>query len=434
MQFRQHTLPNGLEIVAECNPQAYSAALGFFVKAGSRDETDANNGVSHFLEHMAFKGTPTRSAADVNRELDEIGSMSNAYTSEEQTVYYAAFLPEYHDQAVVLLADILRPALREEDFELEKLVILEEIAKYEDQPPYGARDRCMAAHFQSHPLSRIVLGTAQSVEALTRQQMLDYFRQRYSPGNIAVVAAGNVDFPRLVELVERQCGGWQAFAAPRAPLRAGPHRGLEVYCKETSNQEYVVQLANGPATEDDDRYAARILATVLGDDSGSRMFWELVDQGLAECAVMGVEEYQGTGLYSTYLSCAPEDADENLQCMDQILRDAHRGGITEDELARAKSKYLSDIVLQSERPANRLFSVGHNWIQRRQYQTVRETMERYRRVTCRDVAAVLQRYDLREQTTVAVGPLDQLGGVAAAQLPTAPLPAALAEPPPAASP
>ena len=138
MEFRQQTLDNGLEIVAECNPQAYSAALAFFVKTGSRDETDALSGVSHFLEHMVFKGTERRSAEDVNRELDEICAGSNAFTSEEQTVYHATFLPERQADVVALLSDIMRPALRASDFEMEKQVILEEIAMYEEQPPFRA--------------------------------------------------------------------------------------------------------------------------------------------------------------------------------------------------------------------------------------------------------------------------------------------------------
>jgi len=417
LEFRQHTLHNGLEIVAECNPQAHSTALGFFAKAGSRDEDDRNNGVSHFLEHMTFKGTPTRTAADVNRELDEIGSMSNAYTTEEQTVYYAAFLPEYQDRAVDLLGDILRPSLREEDFSMEKLVILEEIAKYEDQPPYGAHDKCMTAHFQSHPLARSVLGSTRSVGALTRQQMLDYFASRYSPNNMVAAVTGNVDFPKLIASIERQCGGWETFPAPRETPRADDHQGLELFYKEPSIQQYVVQIANGPAVEDDDRYAARVLATILGDDSGSRMFWELIDTGLAECAAMGSYEYQGTGLFMTYLSCSPEDTEENLGLVNQIFQRAEAEGITEAELKQAKSKILSQIVLQSERPANRLFSVGNNWLQRRQYRTVRENMDMYERVTCQDVRAVLERFRLSDNTTVAIGPLKELSGVQAQSLP-----------------
>ena len=408
MEFREHTLANGLEIVAECNPKAYSTALGFFVKTGSRDEQDDNHGVSHFLEHMVFKGTARRNAADVNRELDEIGSHSNAFTSEEQTVYFAAFLPEYQDKALELLSDILRPALREDDFEMEKKVILEEIAKYEDQPPFGAHEKCMALHFGSHPLARSVLGTTASVGALTRDRMLAYFQQRYSPRNIALVAAGNVNFERLIALLELYCGKWEPFEAPRQTPPALPHQGLQVIHKDTATQQYVVQLANAPGSSDESRYAARLLATILGDSSGSRMYWELFDRGLAECAVMETCDYQGAGVFLTYLCCAPEDASDNLASIDEILRQAHADGVTAAELAQAKSKIRSHVVLQAERPANRLFSVGNNWIQRRQYRTVREIVRSYEAVTPQDIAAVLEQFPLTVNTTVAVGPLEEL--------------------------
>ena len=145
MKYRKETLDNGLEVVAECNDAAHSLGVGFFVRTGARDETDETAGVSHFLEHMVFKGTPTRSADDVNREFDEMGAHYNAFTSEERTVYYAAVLPEYQLRALALLADIMRPALREQDFDTEKQVIIEEIQMYEDQPPFGLDDRCKAA-------------------------------------------------------------------------------------------------------------------------------------------------------------------------------------------------------------------------------------------------------------------------------------------------
>jgi predicted Zn-dependent peptidase len=405
MEFREYRLANGLEIVVECNPKAYSAALGFFVNTGARDEDDEISGVSHFLEHMVFKGTPTRSAADVNRELDEIGSHSNAYTSEEHTVYYAAVLPELQGRALEILADILRPSLREEDFNLEKQVILEEIAKYEDQPPFGASDKCMAAHFRGHALGRSVLGTAHSVGHLQPAQMRRYFDERYSPGNIKLVAAGRIDFERLIRDTEQLCGHWKPFSVQRDTTRARTNAEFHVYPKESAAQEYVIQIANGPAAEDSDRFASRILATVLGDESGSRMFWELIDTGLAEYASTDVSEYQGTGAYVTLLCCAPEEAQNNLQRIRDLHRAAHESGITDDELTRAKSKICSHIALQSERPANRLFSVGGNWLQRREYRTVREMVESYQNVTLSDIRAVLAKYPLTDCTTVAVGPV-----------------------------
>src|SRR5207244_4837919 len=196
--FHSHLLKNGLHIIGETSPSARSAALGFFVRTGSRDESAEVSGVTHFLEHMVFKGTPRRTALDVNRDFDRIGAHYNAFTSEENTVFYAAILPEYIPQAVDILADILRPSLRVDDFEMEKKVIIEEIGMYEDQPVFCAYDNAKRIYFAEHPLGNSVLGTPDSITALTRDQMQGYFDKRYVAANITVSAAGNFSFPQLV--------------------------------------------------------------------------------------------------------------------------------------------------------------------------------------------------------------------------------------------
>ena len=179
MSFHHHELDNGLHVIGEVTPSARSMSLGFFVRTGSRDETPEVSGVSHFLEHMVFKGTPRRTALDVNRDFDRIGANYNAFTSEENTVFYAAILPEYLPQAVDILADILRPSLRGDDFDMEKNVIIEEIGMYEDQPMWSAYDHAKKAFFADHPLGNSVLGTPESITALTRDQMQGYFDKRY---------------------------------------------------------------------------------------------------------------------------------------------------------------------------------------------------------------------------------------------------------------
>ena len=408
MEFRNQTLDNGLEVVAECNPNAYSLAVGFFVKAGSRDETDDIWGVSHFLEHMVFKGTPTRTAADVNRELDEIGSSSNASTSEEITTYYATMLPEYGERAIALLADIMRPSLRDDDFEMEKQVILEEIAKYEDEPPFNAHEKCMAAYFGDHPLGRSILGSVDSVSALTPVQMHDYFRQRYSPSNMLLAVAGNVAFEELVSLADQHCGKWEPFDAARETPPATPNYVNRLITKETAVQEYVVQIFDGPSATDEDRFAARLLGTIIGDDSGSRFFWEFIDTGLAECAVFGAQEYQGTGTFMSYLCCEPDDTAECLATVQRILTDVRENGITDEELTRAKSKVCSQIILASERTGNRMFAVGGNWVRRRTYRTVRESVQRYQSITKEQIDSIVQRFGLAQQATVVVGNLTDL--------------------------
>src|SRR5271155_5499796 len=189
MPFHRQVLPNGLQIIGETNPANRSVALGFFVRTGSRDETPEVCGVTHFLEHMVFKGTPRRTAFDVNRDFDRIGADYNAFTSEENTVYHAAVLPEYLPQAIDILADILRPSLRVEDFDMEKKVILEEIGMYEDQPGYSAYDNGRKLHFGDHKLGNSVLGSVESISALSRDQMAAYFARRYVAPNVTVAAA-----------------------------------------------------------------------------------------------------------------------------------------------------------------------------------------------------------------------------------------------------
>jgi predicted Zn-dependent peptidase len=388
MQFVRHTLPNGLEIVAECNGDAHSTALGYFVNTGARDETDEVAGVSHFLEHMMFKGTPSRTAEDVNREFDEMGAHYNAFTSEENTVYYAAVLPEYQDRATALLGDILRPSLRTEDFDTEKQVILEEIQMYQD-----------------HPLARSVLGTLDSVGQLPVEAMRDYFNQRYSPGNITVVAAGRVDFDELVTSVNRYCGHWAPVETARKLERPRALPAFECITRSNSAQQYVLQLADGPAATDDDRFAAKLLATVLGDDSGSRLYWSLIDSGLAEQASLGHHDYQGAGLFITYLSSTPDQAAGNLQRVQGIYRQVESDGISSAELEQAKNKINSRVVLSSERPRGRLFNVGGNWTQRREYRSVKDDLRAVEAVTVEQTMRVLGKYPLTVNTTVCVGPL-----------------------------
>jgi len=409
VEFRSHTLENGLEIVAECNAGAHSQGVGFFVRTGARDETDELAGVSHFLEHMVFKGTPRRSADDVNREFDELGAHYNAFTSEENTVYYAAVLPEYQEPTIDLLADIMRPSLREEDFEMEKKVIVEEIQMYADQPPFGMDDKIKELHYGKHPLARSVLGTVETVEALTADQMRTYFESRYSPGNLFVAAAGKVDFDALVEQVAARCGDWSAQTTSREVLPPTSQPGFHCLHRESATQQYFLQLVDAPASESADRYAAKLLATMFGDDSGSRLYWELVDPGLAESASLGHYEYLGVGMYFSWMSCEPSDAQTNYERIVELQQLAQAEGFTAEELRQAQSKVKARVVLGSERPRNRMFNVGGNWMQRKEYRSVADDLQAVAQVTLDDIHRVLAAYPLTIGTTVTIGPLEKWG-------------------------
>lgn len=410
MEFRELQLPNGLSIQAECNPDAYFGAYGVFVRTGARDEQPEINGVSHFLEHMVFKGTPTRSAEQVNLELDELGSSSNARTGEESTIYHAAVLPEFQTHVTELLADLMRPSLRLEDFETEKKVIVEEIMMYQDQPPYGGHERIMQEYYGTHPLGLSVLGSPESVLGLTPELMRDYFEQRYSPANMAVVASGNVNFEQLVEDVERLCGSWAAVPAPRHLQPAQPQLGFSTLHKPSSSLQYVLQLAAGPATEDDDRFAMRILTTILGDDGGSRLFWKLLDTGLAESAGIGSYEYLQSGLVMSYFCCDPKLAASNLEILGEVQA-AAIDGVTDKELELAKQKIVSQILLASERTEARMFSVGGQWLNHQPFKSPAEIAQQYSQVTLAEVNAVARRYPLNRCRTLSIGPRLDLQGV-----------------------
>jgi predicted Zn-dependent peptidase len=404
MQFHNQVLDNGLEIIAEVNKEAFSQSLGYFVKTGSRDESPEMAGVSHFLEHMMFKGTPNRSAVDVNRELDDLGSQSNAYTSEEQTVYYMSVLPENQNAALDLLTDMMRPALRDEDFQTERQVILEEIAMYDDQPPYGAMERAMEVYFRDHPLARRVLGTRETVAALDPESMRAYHEARYAPNNLTLVATGAVDFEALVQSVEKMTTHWKPSSSARSLRWPSIESEEVVMVHPPATQQYTLQYSPGPGYCDERRYVTRILASILGDDSGSRLFWELVDTGLAESAAVFTQEFEECGLICAFLACAPEQQEENWDAIRNTLAAGKQSPITEREMELAKNKICAGMILGSERPSNRLFSVGNAWTFRRKYETIQAATKHYQAVKIEEVQEEFEKLSDRKQVTVSVGP------------------------------
>ncbi len=409
MPFHSHKLQNGLTIIGETSPSARSVALGFFVRTGARDETPEVAGVSHFLEHMAFKGSEQRTAFDVNRDFDRIGADYNASTSEENTIYHAAVLPEYLPQALDILADLLRPSIRQDDFDMEKQVIINEIGRYEDMPGWSAYDHAQRVYFHDHRLGNSVLGSVASITALTRDQMAAYHARRYVAPNVTLSVAGAFDWDEMVKLAEARCGSWPGAAAPRTGL--GEARGsgkCEVVHKDKVAQEYVVLLSPGPAASSPLRHAADLLSMAVGDDSGSRLYWELVDPGLAESASCYFREYEDTGAFYTSLTCDREDTGDDLTIIHRVLEEVQRDGIRAEELEQARNKLLSRVVRSGERPKGRMFSLGSSWIYYGYYRSIDDELADYEKVTLADVRAVLDKYPLDRLTTVALGPLREL--------------------------
>jgi len=404
MQFCQKILQNGLQLIGEVNPSAKSAAVGFFVRTGSRDETPEVSGVSHFLEHMLFKGTERLSALEVNAAFDNTGAQFNAFTSEENTVYYAAVLPEYLAEVTRLWIELMRPALRDEDFDLEKNVIKEEIAMYKDQPSFDVMERCRGLHFAGHPCGNSVLGTEAGIDALSSGQMRDYFGRRYAPNNMVVAWAGHFDWDQVCSQVLEGCAGWSSQLTSRTLGHfAGSHRQQRLD-RPTLTCEHICLMHEGLPAQDPRRFAAMLLATIVGDDVGSRYYWELVDRAVAETASMQFGAMDGTGVFYSYFQCSPASAAQVRRTVGAVFDGLARSGVTNEELTKAKNKTLSALVIKNELPMGRLVDLGFNWIYLRQYHSVADDVTAIKAVTVEDVNDLIRQLSPGVFTEFAMGP------------------------------
>ncbi len=404
MEFKHKKLANGLDIIAEVNKDAQSTAIGFFVKTGARDENDKINGVSHFLEHMFFKGTDSLSAYEVNRRFDQLGAIHNAQTGDEYTIYYAAILPGQLYETAKLWSQLMRPALRDDDFNIEKNVILEEIAMYKDQPDYEAHEECKSLHFGSHPCGIQALGTVESIKALTSRQMREYFENRYAPNNMTAAVAGNFDFEKICDLLSAACGSWKPGQADRFTEHFAGTAKKYFQKRKNLNCLHIGLMSPTVSYQDDRADAATLLAKIIGDDVGSRFFWRLVDPAIAETASMHCEAMDGTGAFYTYIRAPRENGSKVLKIVEDIFKSLYKEKISADELQKAKNKVLSAITIKNEIPMGRLIELGINWLYLKKYRPIEEEIDRVKKVTLDDLTALMEEFPFMPFTQFSLGP------------------------------
>lgn len=392
MSIMKAILDNGLTVLGEPNVLNQSTAIGFFVKTGSRDETKKESGVSHFLEHMMFKGTNTRTALDLTYALGNIGAQANAFTSEENTVYYGSVLPEYLDTMQELLSDMLRPKLDINEFETEKKVILEEIALYADKPQFYLFTSALEDYFGGHPCGNSVLGTVASVSQMTRDEMLAYFERRYSPSNMALVVSGKFDWDHIVEKAADYCGAWKNFPVTREIYPADTVSRARVFKKKNIQQSHVLLISKGPSASEEERFAFAVLATIIGDATGSRLYWEIVDKGLAEGAGADNDERLAAGCFLAFASTEPKNLDKVGEIMRRIVSSSSQYSAA--DLERARTKLISRIVLNGELPLGRLHAIGHEWLYREKIPNLKEVIARVKAVSMKEISSALERYPL----------------------------------------
>ena len=404
---QQTQLSSGITVVTEHMPAVRSATLGIWVGVGSRDETDAQAGCSHFLEHLLFKGTSRRSARDIAEALDAVGGEMNAFTSKELTCFYARVLDDDLPLAFDVLADMLVDAKNTEaDVEAERQVVLSEIDIHFDTPDDLVHSDFAEVLLGRHPLALETLGTADSITRMNRDTVDAYYRAAYRPQNLTVAAAGNVDHDAVVALADDLLGDLRRPGGARperfAPEEFGQGR-VHVRIRPTE-QAHVVLGTPGVARNDDDRWALRVLNTLLGGGMSSRLFQEIREvRGLAYSTYSYSASYTDGGMFGAYVGTSPGKVDEALQVLSAQL-DTVADDVTTVEVERAKGALTGGTVLSLEDSGSRMARLGKQVATGADFVTVDEALEHVGAVTVDDVRRVAARVLLQPRNIAVVGP------------------------------
>jgi len=406
---------SGLRIVTERMPSVRSVTLGVWVGAGSRDERPAIAGASHFLEHLLFKGTSTRSARDIAEAFEAVGGDLNAFTSKENTCFYARVLDRDLPMAVDHMCDMLQHSLlRSPDFEAERQVILEEINMHEDSPDELIHDLFTESLWAGHPLGRPVLGTVHSITSTNRDQVKRFYRRHYTPASFVVVAAGNLEHDRVVQLVRRgmQTGrvkrqgpsAWRLRETSDAPEPTG----ATLVRNRPTEQAHICVGTNGLPRSDPDRFAFGVVNQALGGGMSSRLFQEIREKrGLAYSVYSYHAMYAEAGLFTVYAGTTPKRAEEVLGVIRREIGDVAGGGLTTQEFERAKGHMKGALVLSLEDTSGRMSRLGKSEIAHGEILSVDETLERIDAVTIDDARRVAARVLTQPMGLAVIGPFPQ---------------------------
>ncbi|WP_328709489.1 pitrilysin family protein [Microbispora hainanensis] len=410
--IRRTVLPGGLRVVTETMPTVRSVAVGLWVGIGSRDEAPEHMGATHFLEHLLFKGTPTRDAMEISASIEGIGGEINAFTAKEYTCYYARVLDEDLPLAIDVLADVVTSSLiTEEDVESERGVILEEIAMHDDDPSDVVHEQFSAELYGDTPIGRPILGNEESINALTRDRIREYYQRFYVPPRTVVSVAGNVDHERVVALVAaayERAGALGGSAEPAPPRIGGPgvdvRTGVRVVDRPTEQANLVLGMT-AFHRNDDRRFALGVLNAALGGGMSSRLFQEIREKrGLAYSAYSYTSQYADTGQFGIYVGCLPSKVDDVLKiCRDEVARVVAEG-ITPEEIARGKGQMRGGLVLGLEDTGSRMSRIGKSELVYERLMTVDEVLGRIEAVTSEEIAAVAEDILNRPLTLAVIGP------------------------------
>ena len=398
-------LESGVTVLTERLEGVRSVSLGLWVRVGNRDELPEEYGMSHFMEHMLFKGTPTRTALDISRTADALGAEFNAFTSREYTCFYTRVIDTHLDEMFQMLCDLLvNASFRPEDIELEREVVLEEIARSQDTPEDYVFDLFSETAMPTHPLGRPVLGTVGRVSAFSSDDLHAFHDAHYTTGNVFVVACGNVDHDHIVELAGRWLEGLpKGERLVREKTVERERKALSVDSRDTE-QDHVLYGFPAIAQDDPHRYAYALLDTVMGGGMSSRLFTEIREKrGLAYSVYTTTQLYEDAGLFAMYAGARPDNIAEVLAVAQEQFARIAEEGITDEELDRARELTCGYFVLGQESSRNHMTRLGRMAVSGLPFLSVDETLERYRAVSRDDVARAAAHLFEQEPTVSVVG-------------------------------
>lgn len=399
-------LENGLTIVTEEVPYVQSASLGIWYNTGSREEDERNNGISHFIEHMMFKGTKRRSALEIAQELDFVGGQLNAFTDKEYTCYFAKVLSEHVPVAVDVLSDMcINSVFDPDELGREQNVVLEEIKRYEDAPDELVHDLFVQNLFPDHPLGRPVIGTPETVSAINRESILEYMGRWYQPNRAYVVSAGNVRHEDLVSLFQNTLGA-QAGHSPdvdKAPLNGSKN---EATYQRTTEQVHFCLGTRGPSQYDDDKYPLAVLDAAMGGGMSSRLFQEIREKrGLAYSVGSYPHSYAETGYYAIYAGTSPDTLDEVLDLCRTEARKVRADGLNDEEFQRAKNQIKGGLLLSLESMTSRMSRMAKSQIYFDRVIPIEEVVSKVEAVTLADISRVSEfALDVDKYALTLIGP------------------------------
>jgi predicted Zn-dependent peptidase len=408
-------LGNGLRVVTERMPQVRTVAMGIWVNAGSRYESASQHGISHFLEHLFFKGTASRTALEIAQAADEIGGQMNAFTDREQTVFYVKVLSAHFERAVEIVADmLLRSTFAPDAIERERQVIAEEIKSYEDAPDELVQDLFAQTVWNGHPLGRPVIGTLATVNRLTRDDLVQHVHQFYRPGNAVVSVAGDIDHAEVVEVLGRHFGRWEGAASPIVADPPRPQADLATRLKETE-QVHLCLGAQGRAQGDEARYTLSLLDHLLGGGMSSRLFQEIREKrGLVYTITSYASSYRDGGLFVIYAGMSPDAGPEVIRLTLDEVEKMTREPVEASELSRAKESLKGSLMLSLESTGSRMSILARSEIYYGRQITLDELIAKVDAVTAADLQRMAaELFQPRRLSMAAIGPFRSDGALAA---------------------